>query len=54
VPEYEILESRGKVVSELKKLAKDAPDVYLQPTWTVRVRRSPWHLQQALGIPTAG
>src|SRR5256714_1078289 len=29
VPEYEILESRGKVVSELKKLAKDAPDIYL-------------------------
>jgi DNA topoisomerase-1 len=24
-PNYEILESRGKVVSELKKLAKDAP-----------------------------
>ena len=24
VPEYEVLESRGKVVSELKKLAKDS------------------------------
>ena len=29
-PNYEILESRGKVVSELKKLAKDAPDIYLE------------------------
>src|SRR5688500_19184504 len=28
-PEYEILESRGKVVTELKKLAKNAEEVYL-------------------------
>ena len=29
VPEYEVLASRGKVVSELKKLAKDSTEVYL-------------------------
>src|SRR6202167_5920035 len=29
VPEYEILASRGKVVSELKRLAKDSAEVYL-------------------------
>ena len=28
-PDYEILASRGKVVTELKKLAKDAENVYL-------------------------
>src|SRR3954451_13104620 len=28
-PEYEVLESRGKVIKELKKLAKDSDKVYL-------------------------
>src|SRR2546421_6732058 len=50
-PEYEILESRGKVVSELKKLAKDAPDVYLATDLDREGEAIAWHLQQALGIP---
>src|SRR5882757_10022941 len=29
VPEYEILQSRGKVINELKKLAKDSDHIYL-------------------------
>src|SRR3989449_2393149 len=29
VPEYEVLESRGKVVNELRKLAKESSKVYL-------------------------
>src|SRR3954463_13971684 len=29
VPEYEVLDSRSKVVSELKKLAKDSDHIYL-------------------------
>src|SRR5215211_3790040 len=51
VPEYEILESRGKVVSELKKLAKDASDIYLATDLDREGEAIAWHLQQALGIP---
>src|SRR5918998_1328180 len=50
-PDYEILESRGKVVSELKKLAKDAPDIYLATDLDREGEAIAWHLQQALGIP---
>src|SRR5882672_6629012 len=51
VPEYEILESRGKVVSELKKLAKDAPDIYLATGLDREGEAIAWHLKEALGIP---
>src|SRR3954463_16036571 len=51
VPEYEILESRGKVVSELRKLAKDAPEIYLATDLDREGEAIAWHLQQALGIP---
>src|SRR5213080_4877044 len=50
-PEYEILESRGKVVSELKKLAKEAPDVYLATDLDREGEAIAWHLKEALGIP---
>ena len=50
-PNYEILESRGKVVNELKKLAKDAPDIYLATDLDREGEAIAWHLQQALGIP---
>src|ERR671913_1988047 len=50
-PDYEILESRGKVVTELKKLAKDAPDIYLATDLDREGEAIAWHLQQALGIP---
>src|SRR6187397_3421316 len=53
VPEYEILESRGKVVSELKKLAKDAPDIYLATDLDREGEAIAWHLKEALGIPDA-
>src|SRR5207237_1688424 len=49
--EYDILQSRGKVVSELKKLAKDAPEVYLATDLDREGEAIAWHLQQALGIP---
>src|SRR5688500_15424433 len=52
-PNYEILESRGKVVTELKKLAKDAPDIYLATDLDREGEAIAWHLQQALGIPDA-
>jgi DNA topoisomerase-1 len=51
VPEYEILESRGKVVTELKKLAKAADEIYLATDLDREGEAIAWHLQQALGIP---
>src|ERR671912_481199 len=51
IPDYEILESRGKVISELKKLAKDAGDIYLATDLDREGEAIAWHLQQALGIP---
>src|SRR5256886_15508592 len=50
VPEYEILESRGKVVSELKKLAKESKDVYLATDLDREGEAIAWHLKEALGI----
>src|SRR4030095_2697140 len=50
-PEYEILESRGKVVNELKKLAKGAEEIYLATDLDREGEAIAWHLQQALGIP---
>jgi DNA topoisomerase-1 len=53
VPDYEILASRGKVIAELKKLAKDAPEIYLATDLDREGEAIAWHLQQALGIPDA-
>src|SRR6478672_6964227 len=53
VPEYEVLESRGKVVSELKKLAKDSPFIYLATDLDREGEAIAWHLKEALGIPDA-
>jgi DNA topoisomerase-1 len=52
-PDYEILESRGKVVSELKKLAKESSEIYLATDLDREGEAIAWHLQQALGIPDA-
>src|SRR2546429_4061979 len=50
-PEYEVLESRGKVVSELKKLAKDSDHIYLATDLDREGEAIAWHLKEALGIP---
>jgi len=53
VPEYVNIEERGKgkLITELKKLAKDAPDIYLATDLDREGEAIAWHLQQALGIP---
>ena len=53
VPEYEVLDSRSKVIKELKALAKDADDIYLATDLDREGEAIAWHLQQALGIPDA-
>src|SRR5437763_1254249 len=50
-PEYEVLESRGKVVNELKKLAKESDQIYLATDLDREGEAIAWHLKEALGIP---
>src|SRR5690348_11247567 len=50
-PEYEVLESRGKVVSELRKLAKESDKIYLATDLDREGEAIAWHLKEALGIP---
>src|SRR3954464_6549563 len=49
-PEYEVLESRGKVVKELRQLAKDATDVYLATDLDREGEAIAWHLKEALNL----
>jgi DNA topoisomerase-1 len=52
VPEYVVIEERGKgkVVSELKKLAAQSQDVYLATDLDREGEAIAWHLKEALGI----
>jgi len=52
-PKYEVIKERGKekLVAELRKLAKDAPEVYLATDLDREGEAIAWHLQQALNIP---
>jgi DNA topoisomerase I len=52
-PEYKVLESRGKVLSELKKLARESSEVYLATDLDREGEAIAWHLKEALGIPDA-
>src|SRR5512140_2186340 len=49
-PEYEVLKDRSKVIAELKKLAKDAGEVYLATDLDREGEAIAWHLKEALGI----
>ncbi len=50
VPEYEILESRGKIISELRKLAKQSEQVYLATDLDREGEAIAWHLKEALKV----
>jgi len=49
-PDYEILESRSKVIGELKKLAKTSDKIYLATDLDREGEAIAWHLKEALGI----
>src|SRR4029450_9272856 len=46
VPEYEVLDSRTKVIKELKQLAKDAGDIYLATDLDREGEAIAWHLKE--------
>ena len=50
-PDYEVLESRSKVIGELKKLAKESDKIYLATDLDREGEAIAWHLKEALGIP---
>ena len=50
-PEYQVLESRKKMVSQLRKSAKEAEAVYLAPDPDREGEAIAWHLAEALRIP---
>jgi DNA topoisomerase I len=54
VPEYVVIEERGKdkVVSELRKLAKTADEIYLATDLDREGEAIAWHLAETLKIPT--
>src|SRR5258708_5417824 len=51
VPDYEVLQSRSKVIGELKKLAKESDMVYLATDLDREGEAIAWHLKETLGIP---
>jgi len=48
-PNYQILPGKEKVVSELKRLAKDADTIYLATDLDREGEAIAWHLQEAIG-----
>ncbi len=50
-PEYEILSSRGKVMGELRKLARQSDQVYLATDLDREGEAIAWHLKEALDLP---
>ncbi|MCG3127657.1 MAG: DNA topoisomerase 1 [Phycisphaerae bacterium] len=49
---YEVVPSRAKVISELRKLSEEAPEVYLATDMDREGEAIAWHLTQALKLPT--
>lgn len=52
-PLYEISEDKAKIVSELKKLAKNAKDIYLATDEDREGEAISWHLCKVLGVDPA-
>jgi DNA topoisomerase I len=52
-PEYEVIEKKDKLISELKKLAKQSEYVYLATDLDREGEAIAWHLKEALEIPDA-
>jgi DNA topoisomerase-1 len=50
-PEYEIIEKKDKLISELRKLAKASDSVYLATDLDREGEAIAWHLKEALNIP---
>src|SRR5262245_20573919 len=51
-PEYIAIRGKGKVLSELKKLAKAADAVYLAPDMDREGEAIAWHLAETLEVPS--
>ena len=49
-PDYTTIRGKGKVIAELKRLAKDAAAVYLAPDLDREGEAIAWHLQESLGV----
>src|SRR5438105_10810291 len=50
-PSYEVSAKSNKLVTELKKLAKESSEVYLATDLDREGEAIAWHLKEALGIP---
>jgi DNA topoisomerase-1 len=50
-PEYTTIRGKGKVISELKRLAKAADAVYLAPDMDREGEAIAWHLAESLDVP---
>ena len=50
-PAYEIIEGRGKVITDLKKLARDAGTVWIATDLDREGEAIAWHLKEALKLP---
>src|SRR5512146_366776 len=49
-PEYEVIRGKGKVLAEIKKLAKTADAVYLAPDPDREGEAIAWHVAEELGV----
>ncbi len=50
IPDYEIIEGKGKVITELKRLAKDAETVWLATDLDREGEAIAWHIKEALKL----
>jgi DNA topoisomerase-1 len=51
IPDYTTIRGKAKVLSELKKLARVAPSIYLAPDMDREGEAIAWHLAESLDIP---